>query len=89
MKYGPLLTNRCHNARFWQIFHSLLKKAEEQQIYQNPFRNNPEFITLTQKIKDNYLKNNAQQMPCVILLFIKIKTFINQLLYVTGTASFF
>lgn len=62
VKYGPLLTNRCHNARFWHIFHTLLKKAEELQIYQNPFRNNPEFVTLTQKIKDNYLKNNAQQM---------------------------
>ena len=68
VKYGPLLTNRCHNARFWQIFHTLLKKAEELEIYQNPFRNNPEFLTLTQKIKDNYLKNNAQQMKELGLL---------------------
>lgn len=62
VNFGPLLTTRVHNTRYWQIFHDLLKKAEEKKIYQNPFRTNEEFVALTEKIKKDYLQGNGQLM---------------------------
>ena len=60
--YGPIITTRTHNSKYWQIFHALLKKAEELDIYHNPFRANKEFIAITEKIRKDYLEGNADLM---------------------------
>jgi len=69
------LSNRCHTAKFWAVFHDLLRKAEEKGIYNNPFKTDDEFINLTREIKENFLVKNGTIMKelASILNRIRIK----------------
>jgi hypothetical protein len=49
------ITSRAHTAAFWNIFHTLLQRAEEQGSYESIFSRNPEFKILTATIKDEIL----------------------------------
>lgn len=60
--FGPILTPRSHNTKYWQIFHSLLKKAESMNIYSNPYKKDKEFDLLTKRIKKNFVQENGQLM---------------------------
>jgi hypothetical protein len=55
-------TARSHNSFFWNIFHRLLMKAEELDIYVNFFKSDKEFVQLTKNIKDNYLSKHGNLM---------------------------
>jgi hypothetical protein len=56
---GGKLSARSHTAEFWAIFHSLLEKAETQQIYKNVFADSPELAQLTEAIRGQYLQENG------------------------------
>ena len=45
------VSNRSHTGAFWDIFHTLLLKAEELGMYNSPFETLEEFLNLTEKIK--------------------------------------
>ncbi len=53
---------RCHTNKFWNIFHNLLFKAEEKEIFINIFSKDQRFIALTNKIKDKFLIKNGHLM---------------------------
>ncbi len=60
---SPLpVTSRSHTTEFWDILHKLLFLAEEKEIYINIFNIEPEFIDLTQRIKEGFLSANGQLM---------------------------
>lgn len=56
------VSSRSHTNKFWDIFHKLLFRAEEIQIFENIFYTNKSFISLTRKIKENFLDANAHLM---------------------------
>ncbi len=56
------VTMRSHTILFWDIFHNLLKVAEEKGIYINVFEEDPRFRDLTQEIRDKYLSVNGKVM---------------------------
>jgi hypothetical protein len=56
------VSNRAHTNRFWDIFHKLLFRAEELQIYVNIFKKDRRFTELTSRIRDNYLSENGTLM---------------------------
>jgi len=57
---SPLpISSRSHTTKFWSIFHTLLFKAEEKGIYHNIFDTNDEFVTLTKRIKSEFLAQNG------------------------------
>lgn len=51
---------RVHTAEFWDIFHSLLYKAERKGIHENVFLSNPDFISLTEKIKTEFITRHGE-----------------------------
>jgi hypothetical protein len=51
-----------HTVLFWNIFHKLLKTAEERGIYINIYEKDPRFIDLTHEIRTNYLEKNGEVM---------------------------
>ena len=53
---------RAHTVEFRSILHRLLDKAEELEIYTNPFDADPEFAALTHKIKTRFLTLNGRLM---------------------------
>lgn len=53
---------RAHTVLFWDIFHKLLKRAEEIGVYENLFEKDSRFINLTSQIKDKYLRKNGEIM---------------------------
>ena len=53
---------RAHTVEFRSILHRLLDKAEEFEIYQNPFESEPEFAALTEKIRWRFLTRNGRLM---------------------------
>ncbi len=55
-------SNRCHTKEFWNIFHTLLQKAETLGIYQNPLEIDEELNKLTKEIKENFLRQNGELM---------------------------
>jgi hypothetical protein len=55
-------TMRSHNSVYWSLFHRLLAKAEELNLYKNVFIEEPEFQKLTDEIKHKYLATNGQLM---------------------------
>lgn len=55
-------SGKTHTTEFWARFHGLLAKAEEQGVYVIGLENSPELETLTQTIRDNYLKVNGELM---------------------------
>lgn len=56
------VSTRAHTIQFWNIFHTLLFKAEELGIYSNVFETQPEFRELTSKIKNEYMAKNGYLM---------------------------
>ncbi|HBD92900.1 MAG: hypothetical protein A2015_13585 [Spirochaetes bacterium GWF1_31_7] len=60
--FGPIITARSHTSKYQQIFHKLLKKAEEANIYTNPYKKDKEFEILIKRIKKNFLQENGQLM---------------------------
>ena len=53
---------RAHTVEYRSILHRLLDKAEELEIYANPFDADPEFAALTHKIKTRFLALNGRLM---------------------------
>ncbi len=53
---------RAHTVEFRSVLHRLLDKAEELEIYANPFDADPEFAALTHKIKTRFLTLNGRLM---------------------------
>jgi hypothetical protein len=53
---------KAHQTAFWSIFHNLLIKAEEMEIYRSIFDGNKEFKALTKKIKEEFLARNGKLM---------------------------
>lgn len=56
------VSSRSHTTHFWSIFHKLLFDAEEKGIYKNIFKTDPEFITLTGRLKRDYLADAGEKM---------------------------
>ncbi|PKL16513.1 MAG: hypothetical protein CVV49_15915 [Spirochaetae bacterium HGW-Spirochaetae-5] len=67
------VTARAHSNDFWNIFHSLLFKAEEMGIYNNIFETNEEFKELTVMLRDEYLSRNGHLMKEFGSLLIKAR----------------
>ena len=67
------LSNRCHTAKFWAVFHDLLKKAEEKGIYSNPFKTDAEFIKFTKEIKENFLVKNGAIMKELAAILDRVR----------------
>ena len=67
------VTPRAHSNDFWNIFHTLLFKAEEMGIYINVFDTNDEFKELTAKLRDEYLSRNGHLMKEFGSLLIKAR----------------
>ena len=55
-------TPRSHTLEFRSILHRLLERAEELQIYTNPFVGDPEFAAMTDRIRARFLTQNGQLM---------------------------
>lgn len=56
------VSNRCHTRDFWSVFHRILEKAEELEIYSNVFAQDEELLALTGEIKEKFLKSNGELM---------------------------
>jgi len=56
---GGKLPARAHGSEFWAIFHALLEKAEEKNIYSDIFTGSPELAELTETIRQKYLRENG------------------------------
>ncbi len=50
---------RAHNREFRSILHALLADAERAGVYGNPFRTDPEFASLTQRLREDFLAPNG------------------------------
>ena len=59
MKATAPVSTRAHTTQFWNIFHTLLFKAEEAGLYNNVFETIPEFRELTARIKNDYMAKNG------------------------------
>lgn len=53
---------RSHTLEFRSILHRLLEKAEHTDVYLNPFISDPEFIALTDRIRNTFLAPNGLLM---------------------------
>ncbi len=58
----PPKSTRSHTRRFWSLFHSLLKKAEEQGIYINIFEQDHRFTELTEEIRSRFITPHGNLM---------------------------
>jgi hypothetical protein len=54
--------NRAHTIEFRRILHELLNRAEEREIYSSPFVHDPDFMGLTYRIRNQFLRENGQLM---------------------------
>ncbi|MCL1865092.1 MAG: hypothetical protein FWF73_04700 [Spirochaetes bacterium] len=61
-KSNAPVTTRSHANYFWNIFHSLLYKAESMGIYKNIFDTNDEFKELTARLRNDFLSKNGLLM---------------------------
>jgi hypothetical protein len=66
-------SGRCHTRNFWATFHNLLEKAETKGVYRNVFKKDDEFLKLTKRIKENYIKKNGELMKELGSLLAKVK----------------
>ncbi|HUX41276.1 MAG TPA: hypothetical protein VMV83_08950 [Rectinemataceae bacterium] len=71
---GFAISGRAHTNEFWGIFHDLLVTAEEQKLYRSPFDSEPEFIDLTQKIRESCMAENGRVMLEFGRLLIEAQT---------------
>jgi len=53
---------RAHTLEFRSILHRLLARAEEFGVYANPFDADPEFQTMTRRLRSEYLEQNGRIM---------------------------
>ena len=53
---------RSHTLEFRNILHRLLDRAEELGVYTNPFADDPEFVSLTNRIRTQFLTQNGELM---------------------------
>jgi hypothetical protein len=53
---------RAHTLEFRSILHRLLIRAEELQVYRNPFDADPEFQALTRRLRNQFLEQNGRIM---------------------------
>jgi hypothetical protein len=67
------ITAKCHTADFWNIFHTILGKAEEIQEYENVFVTKDEFVRLTKMIREEFLEKNGVIMKEFGKILIKAK----------------
>ncbi|MCG8453079.1 MAG: hypothetical protein MI717_07855 [Spirochaetales bacterium] len=56
------VVRRAHTNRFWDVFHGLLKMAEEKGLYRNVFEEEEAFRRLTERIRADYLSQNGKLM---------------------------
>ena len=61
-KFPGKSSARAHTNVFWNIFHNLLKIAEELGIHTAYYNSDPELMEMTQRIKENYLIGNGKLM---------------------------
>ena len=61
-KTGAPVSHRAHTNLFWDIFHKLLRKAEEKGVYGNVFKSDERFTMLTKKLKDNFIHVDGEIM---------------------------
>jgi hypothetical protein len=55
-------STRSHTGEFWGIFHALLRKAEEEGVYENVFTNEKDFVNMTAEIKSKFIGENGKIM---------------------------
>jgi len=53
---------RAHTNAFWNIFHNLLKTAEDIGVHTAYYKTDPDLMAMTQRIKDDYLVGNGKLM---------------------------
>lgn len=53
---------RAHTVEFRNILHELLGKAEELGVFRNVFDTTPEFQDLTQRIREQFMRQNGRLM---------------------------
>jgi excinuclease UvrABC ATPase subunit len=70
-KTNAPVSARSHTIDFWNIFHSLLYKAEKLKIYNNIFDANSEFKELTARLQNDYLSKNGSLMKELGSLLVK------------------
>jgi len=58
MPVGP----RSHTLEFRSILHRLLARAEDVRVYLNPFESDPDFASMTQKLRREVLTENGRLM---------------------------
>lgn len=51
--------SRTHTQEFWATFHHLLEKAEAKKVYTNVYTESSELATLTETIREKYIKQNG------------------------------
>jgi len=56
------ISSRSHTTEYRNILHELLRKAEESGVYVNIFQEHPDFVRLTNRIRDEFLVTNGQLM---------------------------
>ena len=61
-KFNKPVSARAHSIDFWNIFHSLLYKAEKIGVYENIFETNKEFKELTARLEKDYILKNGHLM---------------------------
>lgn len=54
------ISSRAHTTEYRRILHDLLVKAEQAGVYQSIFKEHPDFVRLTKRIKEEYLVRNGQ-----------------------------
>jgi len=54
------VSSRSHAPHYWNIFHNLLIDAERLGIYENVFHRDERFVSLTKKIKDDFITPNGE-----------------------------
>ncbi len=66
-------TSRTHTTRFWSLFHSLLKRAEETGLYESEFEKLPEFRELTRRIKTEFIAAGGDLMKELGALLVEAR----------------
>ena len=61
-RYPDEVTRRAHTNRFWDLFHGLLSRAEDEGVYENIFEKDPAFRAITERIRKDYLEKNGSLM---------------------------
>jgi hypothetical protein len=56
------VSRRAHTNEYWAILHGFLGKAEGLKIYNNKFKTEPDFQTLTREIKEKFILKNGEMM---------------------------